>query len=378
MIEPLEAHLRSYPEDWPSWLVYADWLTDQGDVRGELIVLEHRLRAPDLPSDARQALEQRVAALQAEHQASWRQGLELRQVELEWHHGFLRRAIFQYGDVIALFERLLAHPASHLLSAACFRRLSSRELRRLLASDVTSGGSLPSLQLDQCEIDPAGLEALPRSVLLRAVSDLELSSNRLGDEGVMALLARGLPESLHGLVLWNEALGPDGVTALATAPSLRGLRRLSLGEVQPGLRGARALAASQTLRALTHLELRACRLVAEGAALLASSELLRGLSRLHLGSNVLGDEGAEALALSPHLRALTHLELPLNSITDYGADALALSDGLPSLVSLNLWGNRIGAAGAAALLGSQTLRPTELDLEQNRVGMRRLAVPIAR
>jgi uncharacterized protein (TIGR02996 family) len=371
MIEALEAHLRSYPDDWPSWLVYADWLLDQGDERGELIVLEYRLRSP-ASEEERRVLEGRGRELQRLHAARWQQGLALERVELEWHHGFLRRAIFQHGDVVELFERLMEHPVAHLLSSVCFRHLWPSELRRLLDSRATTRRPLPSLQLDACRLDPQELEALPGSALMRGVSDLELSSNHLGDLGLMILLERGIPEDLRGLVLWNEGIGPEGVTALARAPSLRELRRLSLGEARPGTRGVRALATSSALPHLAHLELRACRLSAESASVLASSELLRGVSRLHLGSNALGDEGAEALALSPHLRGLTHLALPLNSVGDLGAHALASSDGLPALVSLDLWGNRIGPAGVQALMRSQTLTPTELELEQNGTGLRRV------
>jgi uncharacterized protein (TIGR02996 family) len=37
----LVAHLRSLPDDWPTWLVYADALSERGDVRGQLLVLAH-------------------------------------------------------------------------------------------------------------------------------------------------------------------------------------------------------------------------------------------------------------------------------------------------------------------------------------------------
>lgn len=35
-------HLATLPDDWDSWLVYADQLTQRGDRRGEILVLEHR------------------------------------------------------------------------------------------------------------------------------------------------------------------------------------------------------------------------------------------------------------------------------------------------------------------------------------------------
>jgi uncharacterized protein (TIGR02996 family) len=36
------SYLRTLPDDWPSWLVYADALSECGDERGELLVRAHR------------------------------------------------------------------------------------------------------------------------------------------------------------------------------------------------------------------------------------------------------------------------------------------------------------------------------------------------
>ncbi len=40
----LVAYLRTLPDDWASWLVYADALSERGDARGQLLVLAHSLR----------------------------------------------------------------------------------------------------------------------------------------------------------------------------------------------------------------------------------------------------------------------------------------------------------------------------------------------
>ncbi|MCW5805373.1 MAG: hypothetical protein KIT31_23590 [Deltaproteobacteria bacterium] len=41
--DELVAYLQQLPDDWDSWLVFADALAEAGDARGELLVLEHRL-----------------------------------------------------------------------------------------------------------------------------------------------------------------------------------------------------------------------------------------------------------------------------------------------------------------------------------------------
>jgi uncharacterized protein (TIGR02996 family) len=62
-ISELEAHLRHHPDDRNSWLVYADWLTEEGDARGQLVMLEHRLETGALSPEERQGLTEQVQAL---------------------------------------------------------------------------------------------------------------------------------------------------------------------------------------------------------------------------------------------------------------------------------------------------------------------------
>ena len=59
----LEAWIRAHPDDWDGWRVYADWLLEHGDIRGELVHLEHRLRNGALSLEEAQAAKKRVGAL---------------------------------------------------------------------------------------------------------------------------------------------------------------------------------------------------------------------------------------------------------------------------------------------------------------------------
>jgi uncharacterized protein (TIGR02996 family) len=40
--EALERELEAHPDDEQRWLVYADWLQSEGDLRGELVTRQHR------------------------------------------------------------------------------------------------------------------------------------------------------------------------------------------------------------------------------------------------------------------------------------------------------------------------------------------------
>jgi len=52
-IETLRERLRRFPDDWTDWLVYADWLSEHGDIRGELLAVEHSLWARGSGAESR-------------------------------------------------------------------------------------------------------------------------------------------------------------------------------------------------------------------------------------------------------------------------------------------------------------------------------------
>jgi hypothetical protein len=118
----LLAHLQTLPDDWPSWLVYADALSVRGDERGLLLVLAHRLDTA------------RATATPDEHDAL-RGELEAR--ELAWltsrldpsrhlHEAYARcRALAPLGrgaptpaDLLGVFRR----PMSQLLALVDIER----------------------------------------------------------------------------------------------------------------------------------------------------------------------------------------------------------------------------------------------------------------
>jgi uncharacterized protein (TIGR02996 family) len=108
----LVAAVRARPNDWRSWLVYADWLTEQGDSRGELVALEHRLAVEALSSEERHALRARADALTEMHRESCLAALALpKGSELELHHGFVVGVRLPWSDeALAVLDALVAHP----------------------------------------------------------------------------------------------------------------------------------------------------------------------------------------------------------------------------------------------------------------------------
>src|SRR6478672_5881113 len=95
----LEARLRANPDDWESWLVYADWLTDQGDLRGTLIGLEHKLATAGLSEEEHRALQAQAKALAEEHQQEWLEGWSVpADAHLQWRHGFIVGVFLSWNE----------------------------------------------------------------------------------------------------------------------------------------------------------------------------------------------------------------------------------------------------------------------------------------
>jgi uncharacterized protein (TIGR02996 family) len=111
----LEAAIAGAPEVIGGYLVYADWLQQHGEPRGELIVVQHALASA--PWDA--VLREREAALFAEHGELLLGPLALvADARVDWHCGFVRSLDLGSGLAAgghALIEALFAHPSLQFL-----------------------------------------------------------------------------------------------------------------------------------------------------------------------------------------------------------------------------------------------------------------------
>jgi uncharacterized protein (TIGR02996 family) len=90
----IEAAITAAPDDPSAYLVYADWLQSRGDPRGELIALQHAMRANnDVEEFARFRKHEEV--LRTEHAAEWL-GPTLaslpRRARFDWRLGFVETA----------------------------------------------------------------------------------------------------------------------------------------------------------------------------------------------------------------------------------------------------------------------------------------------
>jgi uncharacterized protein (TIGR02996 family) len=271
VIEAIEDRIRASPGDNEAWKVYADWLLDQGDARGELILLELQLgKGEDRARDA-------IAAITDEHRASWQPTPTLPvQVEYGWLHGFVRGAtvknIGQAEDLRSL-RRLFADPQARLLSALKlhFRRpVDATVFESLAELDL---GNLSWFCAGNIECADALVDALVRQPTLQ-LSELDLRHVGLSDVGLLALAECTRLRGLRKLHLMHNDFGAEGVLALANSPVVSELEELDLRENAIGVRGASALANSPFLGRLATLRLYADDIGKDGIAALASSTTL--------------------------------------------------------------------------------------------------------
>jgi len=339
-------------------LVYADWLIQRGDPRGELIHVQCALtRGPD------PALAEREAELLDRHTGEWLGEWHLLAEHWTFRRGFLDELAIAPAELLARADAA-SRELRHLRALAC-RWRGGREpergdaIARIAALPALAG--LERLVVSAHHVGPAGIRALGQLSRLR---ELTLDDTGTGDPGIAELVASGFA-ALESLGLISNRVTDAGAMALARWPQLARLRELDLSSIdvyhptcnQIGDLGAQAIASAA--RQLALLDLGENAAIGDGAArALAAMPQLATLSRLTLEFSAIGSRGARDLATSPHLARLEHLDLGHTAIDDEAVpDLLAM----PQLRSLPLNGTRITVAGIEQLL-APSCRLVETDL----------------
>ncbi len=385
--EPFLTAIRQKPDDRSRWLVYADWLEQRGDPRGELIRVGQQLER--LPAGDRRWLLARARESQLRRQAEPKvfaplHGFGVRDVEYQYNLPIgveLSAARFvKYADDLftaaPLLQRVRLLDAEPMLS----RLVNIPQLARLRSLSLATIG--------QQQVCDDGVELLAASVYLCGLRVLNLRGNDLKARGSRALARSASFEQLSSLDLSYNNLGDSGLAQLAAGNGLTALRHLNLAYNQAGPRGMAALAAAPALRQLEWLDLSNNSLGPVGTARLTESRCRASLRWLDLSSNSLGSAGLSALAAN-RFPSLTTLNISGNNLTDTGlADPTLTATGLPNsrpsalglaalddlswcprLQSLDLSYNRLGLAGAEELAARSYVPPlAHLNMQGNALG----------
>lgn len=314
--EALLARVLEAPDDVGARLVYADWLSERGEPRGELIALQCQLSALAPEAPERAELEARERALRAEHEEAWLAELGLSVVSVRWENGFLDEVTVLAASVEQLPQALF----------------SREPVRALRVVDATA---------DHAAV-LAALPMLERVKGLRFTNSNGQAGRALGGEGLDVLLESRHLHTLERFELEGQHLDDIGAMVLArkagpVAPKLRSLR-ISGDEVG-----------------------------AVGAEVLARMKWVRDLERFSLTRCVIrGEDGALGI-VEPGVLHWKVLELDGNPLGDGGAKAIAESASLPDLELLSVQHCGLKQAGLRALIDSPLLAKAKLLLQHNRM-----------
>jgi uncharacterized protein (TIGR02996 family) len=374
--DELLARVLADPDADPPRLVYADWLDDQGDPRGEFIRLQLALAALPADDSRRPELDDRERLLLARHRGLWDRGLTALADGWDYRRGFaeiVRGSARRWLDAAdELFARAPVRSAviydveghlTPLARAPWLARLrsltvfASRQpgIAAALAAADLSG--LVELNLGRNNIDDAGAAELAGRRRLDRLRDLNLADNRLGPAAARHLAGRSSLPHLHTLDLSANPIGPAGAAALIETHHLERLKVLRLARADLGPGGGAGLARLDGLNRLSEIDLGSNDLGDAGAAALARSTRLAGLRAIGLAGNDIGPTGLAALLDAPALDRLERLDLSANRLDDAAVARLCAEPAWPRLTELNLSANPFRGAGVRALIHAPLTRP---------------------
>ena len=332
MIEDdLLAAIVAAPSDDAPRLVFADWLSERGDPRGEQIAVEIALARTALDAPERGPLAERAKALRASVGQPTVDGIA---VEFRSTRGMIDHAKLALEALLARERDLFAvapllrsievtgvteSTVTALLARSWFPRLRSLEMSwHVPAAAVIAVAHSPAARgLERISIHHAGLPVLVFAALgasehLAGLRHLDLGLSGATDDAVVALLAPGALASLASLGLTNNQIGTAGCQAIAghVAPLLR----LYVGWNRLGHRGVTAIAGSPLRRGLTVLDLDHVQTGEKGCAALAEADIK--LEVLSLCQSKVDDAGARRLLRSAALTtSLRRLDLSGNNLS---------------------------------------------------------------
>jgi uncharacterized protein (TIGR02996 family) len=346
----LEA-IRRRPGSRADRLVYADWLMEQGDPRGEFIHCQIQARRAPRGSPRRLHWEARSHELLLAHEADWLGPMLGVIGNWDWNGGLL-------SWVTVAADVFLAH-AESWLPALPLLGVHLRKARDHIAelARCQQLAHLSGLYLGDNKLTDDDLDVLLRSPYLKQIRSLYLQSNHISAQGIGILAQSPNLPQLRELCLGHNRLRDEAVALLASSRYLDKLRSLNLTMTGLSEQGVRTLAESALLSRLRILWCSLNNLPPGCLATLARAPAFAGLRVLCHELNTLDDADVTALANSPHATALRHLALegfpPV--VGDAGLSALANGSALGRLRFLSLGAGSWGAAGIEALGSSRTL-----------------------
>ena len=251
-MDPFVAAVRAEWDDDLPRLIYADYLEERGDPRGEFIRTQVELSQTLDDNPRRQELLDRESKLLKKHQCDWLGSLDEELIQWDFRRGFLEVSLsvnrFLDGE-----HAWLDGPTVAGVSVYADKALPPGLLARFIESPRAA--HVHSLNLGFEWIKDAGLAMIAEGQHFATLLTLMLGNNGLTDEGAIMLAGSQNLPSLRCLWLRSNLIGDEGVAAIAQSQSMANLRQLDLTNNEITTTGALALAESPNFQQLQYLKL---------------------------------------------------------------------------------------------------------------------------
>jgi uncharacterized protein (TIGR02996 family) len=381
--QALEQALVDHPDDLAAHSAYADYLSERGDLRGELIQVELALEDPRRPATERKQLQEREKTFLKQHSRRWLGELgpflvgKWSGADKPFHYQFHRGWL----DLV----RVLPFPDATL--AVLARCPEARLLRRLEVvydmryhpfdfDEFTEGpNKAAGIAQDDAGFNPAGIMApLLDSPYLGNLRVFKLgysdSGERMGHSTMIPVFEGCTAQQVIDLLgkcprleeLYLNTFLP-GIDRLFAQPIFGNIRVLQyyygtsyfdyMASCQRGTAyPLQTLAKNPSLNQLTHLRLhpgRDATIEVNELDALLRSKCLPNLTHLQIQMTAYGDEGSRRIVQSGILRRLESLDIGYGNMTDEGARMLAACPDLKHLKALDVSRNCLTEEGIAAL-----------------------------
>jgi uncharacterized protein (TIGR02996 family) len=384
--DAIEKALAADPHDVGSWGVYGDYLSEQGDPRGEFMLVQIALEDESQPKAKRESLKKEEAKLLKAHEKDWLGPLAAFTVDADpvpfWNAGKEgKHSPVAHGFARGWLSRLEFHNLTVAQARALAQSPQARLLRELVVTkaeaEAPTGSAEqyiesyyepgPDVPADIESYSGPGLHALCRCPQLATVRVFRLGEGVITPDGkeeeyynchtggelayhlvkqmpnveevyllahhvdANKLFALPMP-NLRILQLYHSDRYP--LDKLAANKSLTNLTTIlchphavDYDDEEPGayirLPHLRAICRSPHLKALTHLRLRLSNFGDGGAKEIVESGILKRLKVLDIQGGCMTDEGAKLLAECPDLKNLDFLNLSRNALTKAGEQLIA-------------------------------------------------------
>jgi uncharacterized protein (TIGR02996 family) len=383
---PLFQEILAHPADQELRLVFADWLDEQADPRGELVRLQCQLENMERSDPGYSRLRAKAGKLERQHGAFG----SLKAVTVA--KTGLRCGFVEWVELTP--SRWIKHAAEIVQTTPLrYLRLKGKSARFLKIAEMPELAQLTSLELRQPKIDDAGLEAIVKSPHLAKLETLGIHGTEC--RSVCRVLAKSpLLSQLTELQISDDTITQSDVQLIGEHS--RKLRSLEIAYAE---NSAFPELAASGLRSLTQLDFncgwREPPLTRRQLEPFGESEYDQPLSRLVLRPVEPGFAEAfaaprflklaelaiydhpvktpDVTAIVHHLTELSDLTLNFCRLRDAAARAIAKSPTLAGLKHLRLTRNQITAKGVEAILTSEFFSPgTELHLAGNPIADREI------